>query len=39
MITADGMVRDDTIVRPEEATENDLRKVHTEAYIKSLKVG
>ncbi|XP_060604311.1 histone deacetylase 11-like, partial [Ruditapes philippinarum] len=36
-LKADGMVRDDTIVRPEEATENDLRKVHTEAYIKSLK--
>ena len=33
-----GMVRDDTIVQPAEATTEDLLAVHTSSYINSLKV-
>ncbi|XP_045164224.2 histone deacetylase 11-like isoform X2 [Mercenaria mercenaria] len=33
-----GMIRDDTTVRPVEATENDLLKVHTKGYINSLRL-
>ena len=38
LLTDNGMVRDDTIVRPVEASETDLLKVHTASYIKSLRV-
>ena len=34
----DGMIRDDTTIRPKEATEEDLRVVHTKRYINSLRV-
>ena len=32
------LIRDDTTVRPNEATEADLRVVHSKSYIKELKV-
>ena len=33
-----GMLREDTIVEPMEASEEELCLVHTKSYIKSLKV-
>lgn len=33
-----GMIRDDTTVRPIEATSEDLMVVHTKGYLDSLKV-
>ena len=33
-----GMVRDDTLVVPVEATEEDLLVVHTKRYLSSLRV-
>ena len=33
-----GMIRDDTTVRPIEATTEDLMVVHTKGYLDSLKV-
>lgn len=35
-LKADGMIRDDTTVRPAEAKESDLLMVHSKEYIKSL---
>lgn len=33
----DGLIRDDTTIRPKEATEEDLKVVHSKKYINSLK--
>ena len=38
IVLDDGMIRDDTTIRPKEATEEDLRVVHTKRYINSLRV-
>lgn len=39
MLIEENMVTEDTVVRPEEPTEEDLLVVHEKSYLNTLKVG